>query len=89
MRLIRALVVEVETPPPASRALIVWLDRYGNPTARFIWAPKRIVDLGSGDEIRHGGKRYTVANVKPFLEHANVSAKFLRERSVQDGFVAA
>ncbi len=89
MRLIRALWVELETPPPASRALVVWLDRYGNPTAPFIWAAKRIVDLGPGDEIRHNDKRYKVAGVKPFLEHANVSAEFLRERSIQDGFVAA
>jgi hypothetical protein len=89
MRLIHALWVEIETPSPASRALVVWLDSYGNPTAPFIWAAKRIVDLGPGDEIRHKGKRYKVAGVKPFLEHTNVSAEFLRERSIPDGFVVA
>ena len=63
------------------------LDRYGNPTAPFIWAPKLIVDLGPGDEIRHNGSRYKVAGVRPWLEHGNMSAEFLCERSIENGIV--
>ena len=87
MRLIRAWV-ELETPPPASRAR-----RLARPLRQsdgpIHLGGQRIVDLGPGDEIRHNDKRYKVAGVKPFLEHANVSAESLRERSIQDGFVAA
>jgi hypothetical protein len=40
-----------------------------------------------GHQIRHNGKRYKVASVEPFLQHLNVPAEFLRERSREAGFL--
>jgi hypothetical protein len=63
------------------------LNRDGYPTRPLFWTAERIVDLQPGDQIRHNGKRYKVASVKPFLQHENVPAEFLREQGRTDGFL--
>jgi hypothetical protein len=90
MRLVHCLRFELETPPPASHALLVWLNADGNAQpqhARSMDRNKRIVDLVPGDGLWHRGTVYRIRSVEPYRWHTVTEVFPQAEQSPRDGFL--
>lgn len=65
-QIVYALQYDLETPPPRSRCLIVWLTSTGDATASWIQPShtgKRIVTTKPGEHIRFKGELQKVTGV--------------------------
>jgi hypothetical protein len=90
MRLVYCLRFELETPPPTSHVLLVWLNADGNAQpqhARSMDPNKRIVDLVPGDRLWHRGTVYRVQAVEPYRWHTVTEESLQGEQSPRDGFL--
>jgi hypothetical protein len=90
MRLVYCLRFELETPPPTSRALIVWLNADGNfqpEYARPMDRGKRVVDVGPGDRLWHRGQISTVRSVAPYRWHDTTEESLQGRQNPPDGFL--
>jgi hypothetical protein len=68
-RIVYALDYQLETPPPASRHLIVWIDRKGDALAPWIKpgvSDRRIVTTKPGQYILFKGQREKVVAVSVY-----------------------
>jgi hypothetical protein len=68
-RIVYALTYWLETPPPHSRCLIVWLTPEGDATAPWIesaYTGKRIVTTKPGEHVRFRAKLDKVVSVEVF-----------------------
>jgi len=86
MHVIFCLWLELETPPPAPRSLLVWLDANGDakpPYCRPLDESKRMVDIGPGDWILHHGKPRQVKSVEPYRSH-EITPEFVAARTSPD-----
>lgn len=77
-RIIYAIEYWLETPPPSSRNLIVWLTPEGdsqNPRIESAYTGKRLVTTKPGEHIRVGGKLEKVISVSAYRFSQLLGAK--------------
>jgi hypothetical protein len=68
-RIVYALQYDLETPPPSSRCLILWLTPDGdcqNPRIQSAYTGKRLATTKPGEHIKVGGKLEKVVSVNVY-----------------------